>query len=912
MYSPPLFFFFAHTACTIFTFNIFIIFCLTPSKKYNGFFLFLGFGYFCVGCFLIVERCITIGIIGGKNEKEQSWVASRFLEVISFFGAIAFSKREFNQRGFYVTVLMFTSALVFFLASIFWFHIFPNAWDPITAQHTAFRIQCEGIIVSSFIIIGGLVISRRNVFGLEVFPSLMVGVGFRVCCSLFHAKSINDDPVYHFLTILLKAVSFAFMFISVGIRVLRRPFQNLSQDLQAHHSALESEKMFAEFIVEQVPTLMMVLDKTGKIIHANKFATDCLRSSKRELEGREFLTMFPTEYLQLPITEETEMKIKDLRFCSTYKMNNGEEKVIEWALNILNTSSFRKKTRDTLEDRIRYMDKEIAQALILCLGQDITEKAKREALLTQARNEAEEIAKMKDMFVANVSHELRTPLNCIVGVATLLQNMQLTAMQKEMIDMMYTASTSMIDVIGDLLDISSMQQGKLKTVFASVNLRKSLEDVLVSMSISPQAQQKPSLEFGYLLENNCPHEIFTDEKRLRQVLVNLLSNSIKYTHSGHVTIKVSKKQDKIEFRVQDTGTGISPENLDKLFDRFEMMHYEVGSQQSTGLGLPICKQLVTILGGEIGVESTIGKGSTFWFVLPMNPPGQPLQTVTEAKFEFPFSVSKRQGLFIALCMDSDEISSIVASALEDDFKTKVALTHNEAELGQFFDTIMNQENTDVSELALIIETEKLGKIELRTLQSVAKKFKIRIIAVARTFSTLIHQDFSYLPAKVDVIGKPIKLSLLRSLLLTSETSAKETAPKFEKDAEKKLNKILVVEDNAVNSRVMSMMLNKLGFQFDVAQNGVEALEYFKKNIYDVVLMDCFMPVMDGYTATVEIRNFERQENKKPTPIIALTANAMETERHKCKIAGMNDFLSKPIELEVLKQTLAFYDRKEPV
>lgn len=516
----------------------------------------------------------------------------------------------------------------------------------------------------------------------------------------------------------------------------------------------------------------------------------------------------------------------------------------------------------------------------------------------------------KSQFLANMSHEIRTPLNGIIGMTELiLDDEALTTEQREAIEIVRSSGEALLSVINDILDFSKIEAGKLELEGIPFSLRGLLEDV--GDILAPRAQAQ-GLEFIILLPHNLPATFVGDPARLRQILINLVGNAIKFTEQGEITVKVSLEESSnsgtngdpgsmLRFSVSDTGIGIPASRLEALFHAFSQADASTTRKYGgTGLGLAICRQLAEAMQGTIGVESKVGKGSTFWFTARM-----PLASEQEQ----PTAAQQPLNGVRVLLVDDNSTNRLVyqeqlsawgceleeaatgeeglaalkrAAAQGNPFKlVLVDFILPDMDGGELGRAVKEDPETASSHLVLMTSTPRRG--------DAAKMLSLGFEAY---------------------LTKPIKQSQLRDALgqvLTQAASPEKPKKLVTRHTVREATgvRILLVEDNQVNQKVAIRLLQRLGYQCDLAHNGREAVKALKASKYDVVLMDCQMPEMDGFEATEAIRKREAKEGAH-TPIIAMTAMAMRGDADVCKEAGMDDYIPKPIKREQLRETLERY------
>jgi len=669
--------------------------------------------------------------------------------------------------------------------------------------------------------------------------------------------------------------------------------RRFNSELEKHveertHKLAESQQLM-HAVLDHSPTAIYLKDLDGRYLMVNRVWSELSGVTAERAIGA-------TDFDILPADVAREFSVKERQVADSCSPLQSEEHLPQADGTTHAYRSFKFPVSDP-------------SGKVFALGgvaTEITDLLSMQKELEQAMEVAREASQSKSDFLANMSHEIRTPMNAIIGLSHLALNTGLTPRQQDYqqdyLKKIHSSAQSLLGIINDILDFSKIEAGKLDMEAIEFDLAETLES-LASM-ISVKTSEK-GLEFLVDVATEVPMGLVGDPLRLGQVLINLANNAVKFTEQGGITLKVTQASElddavMLRFEVQDSGIGLSEEQMGKLFQSFSQADGSTTRKYGgTGLGLTISKKLTEMMGGEIGVESTPGEGSTFWFTARMG-----LAEHLPARPELTASPDLK-GMRVLVVDDNPTAREILTRQLQ-----QFGLSSDEVPSGAEAISALEQAVVDQPYSLVLMDWNMPGMTGLEASKRIKEDPKLDnnpphiIMVSAYGREDLLHQSEAL--GLDGYLIKPVNESTLFDTIMqtfgkevqTSGTAATHGAPQLPEQVTGA--RLLLVEDNEINQQVAQEILEGAGTRVSIARHGQEALDMLAKESFDGVLMDMQMPVMDGITATVEIR---KQPQYKDLPIIAMTANAMAGDRDRCLAAGMNDHVIKPIDIKELFEVL---------
>jgi PAS domain S-box-containing protein len=669
--------------------------------------------------------------------------------------------------------------------------------------------------------------------------------------------------------------------VDAEVKTLRRLVSEVQLELAERK---QSQEVLDRFFTDSLD-MLCIADFRGYFKRLNPAWERTLGFTSDELCSRPFLDFIHPDDREITIAEMKQLSqgAHTISFENRYRCKDGSYRWLLWTATPL-----------------------VSQQLIYADGRDITERKLAEESIRKLKETAETANQSKSDFLAQMSHEIRTPMNAIIGMADLLWETPLTAEQRQYVRIFRRAGTNLLNLLNDILDLSKIESGHIDLEEIDFDLRELLDKVCELLAI--RAHEK-RLELACRIMPDVPTNLRGDPTRLRQILTNLVGNSIKFTERGEVVLRVDgqsggNQSGVLQFAVSDTGIGIPEEKLAQVFESFTQVDASTTRQYGgSGLGLAIAKHLVELMGGRIWVESKVGAGSTFYFTARFGAAREP---VTEPELQ------------------SVELKGLRTLVVDDNSTNRLILAETLTGWGAFLTTAENgaQALTELVRASRAGEPYGLVLLDCRMPEMdgflLAEHIGRDPSLSAMTVLMLTSDDRAGDLARSRSLGidayliKPIQRSELAKAIRSAmgETQTGSEMPMVEEDlyggATQLSLRLLVADDSEDNVFLIQSYLRHSGCSIDVAENGQVAVQKFRSGQYDLVLMDLQMPIMDGYAATPRIREWERQHQARPIPVVALSAYALQSEIEKSLDAGCTAYLTKPIRRKTLLEALEKY------
>jgi two-component system, sensor histidine kinase and response regulator len=704
-------------------------------------------------------------------------------------------------------------------------------------------------------LIGSSLLKALSVYDQESFPEL-------------HAGEMEISRLGGYFEIHIET-----MVLEDSLRTVY-DLHDLSKRKQIENDVAREKKFFESLVVNN-PAAIIVLDEKERIASCNPAFEHLFGFAQKEIIGANLDMLITTEMTQQEAAQFTQQAMTGGTVHGIGKRQRKDGVLVD--VEILGVP-------------IVVGEQKVGA---LAIYHDITE-------LQRARQEAEEANRAKSEFLANMSHEIRTPMNGVIGMLELTLETSLSAEQREYLNISLQSAEALLALINDILDFSKIEAKRMELEKINFNLRTTVEET--ASTLAQRAQDK-GLELACLIHPDVMSDLIGDPTRLRQILTNLIGNAIKFTHQGEVVIKAepigeTDSHTTVYFSVQDTGIGIPSDRLKSVFERFTQVDGSTTRKYGgSGLGLTICKQLVEAMGGEIGVQSTAGVGSTFWFQITFEK--QPIERRETAP----------------LIINPVNLSEMRILGVDDNATNRTILTKTVEGFGCRVDTVASgSKSIEVLRIGLrdgdpyqvvLLDMQMPGMDGEQTARAIKGDPTLRDVRIIVLTSIGQRGDAAHMEALgcSGYLLKPVRQQMLYDALVAVLGRKEEKEPaiitRHLLSEQKRSNqRILLAEDNPINQKLAVILLSKAGYSVEAVENGLQVIEKAKEGKYNAILMDVQMPEMDGFDATQHIREWESSRHRH-VPIIAMTAHAMKGDRERCIEAGMDDYVSKPLEIPIL-------------